>query len=195
MLRVAFGLLPFVLMTGCVSPGGTSTPDRLGDLVVSSLKENDFEMFLEGAITPKLMRALMADARIQSERRKERAKEFAAQFADARAVRRRMRDSFDDVREQGLDRGVKWEAADFVKAAYETHTRDDVEFCNDIQVDFRVGVWPNERRFRLFVTDCVNTDAGWRTLMGVRWGGELVPRPREGAPVEKTPRISPFLLD
>lgn len=195
MLRVALGLAPLLLLMGCVNPGGTPTPDRLADLVVSSLKENDFDMFMEGAVTPKLMRSLMADARFESDRRKRRAEEFAAEFADARAVRRRMKECFDDVREQGLDRGVKWEAADFVKATYETHTRDNVDFCDRIQVDFRIGLWPNERRFRLFVADCVETDGGWRTLLGVRWGGELLPRPKEGAPVEKKSRISPFLLD
>ena len=176
MAKMALVVAALAACAGCRSVAGTSTPDGLAQLVLTSLRQDSFPLFLNCAANKAAVERLIEDARFDSDERKAKAELLLARFSDEAQTKQRLKGGFQEVLESGRDAGVDWKQTEYVKSWYAVQSRDGVQFC-EINFLFSSIRDKTERRFGVLIENCVMTRNGWLTLAGISWRCEWRPKP------------------
>lgn len=141
----------------------TSTPEKLAQAVVESIRDNDFEDYSSYFGDKKVILQLLEDSTLGEEEKQEISKEIDKVIV---RLEKNKKISFEKIFEKAKADGVDLSTIKYSNATYKLKIDDGVKNA-DIYVIIEFG----DSKYRLKLDDCAESSKGWLMFDEPSWKG------------------------
>ena len=150
-----------LLTLGC--GGSHKTPEDLGETVLDTLKDEDFDNFEKFVATPSDLKWIIEKSDREDSWKEKELKELDDFGKRALEVNK---ENFERTLKAGEEAGIKWSKVKFVDVDYDIEKERGIE-----SADIIIVLEYKESKYRVKIDDCLKTKRGWVTTDGLRWKG------------------------